>query len=404
MLANQNARAGLDVREIVAIDAVARSRSFKIASELVNTTQPTLSRLVQSAETALGTSLFRRGWFGAETTPAGDVTARMCRSALDAINRTERELFSDRKGIPPFWLNLRSTHLRTIEAVTREGSVTFAAKRLGRSQPDLSRTISDFTKRFDTELFRRTPSGMEALPSAQSLTELCGTIDYLLDRLLDQLSQLDGALVGRVSIGMLPFSGQHLVSRCFARLSNMHPNVRLVCGTGSYNGLLEALRRREIDRIIGIQRGAACPDGLIETHLFDERFAVIARRDHELQSEQQTLSDLARQNWIVAPHGTPVRMHFEAVFSAKGLTPPTQTCEMLSFAAAEQLLVESQSIALLTYSEQMLERLRPELKEVPSDFPRGVAPIGITRLKDADDGPALKEFERILLELTHEYV
>jgi DNA-binding transcriptional LysR family regulator len=392
----------LDLREIVAIDIVARTRSIKIAAGLVNTTQPTLSRLIASAERTLDTPLFRRGWSGAETTPAGDAAARVCRSAIAAIDNAEQAIFADRKGLPSLRLNLRSAHLQAIEAVTREGSVTLAAKRLGRSQPELSRTISDFSKRFDIELFERKSGGMTPLAPANDLTALSGTITYLLDRLPEQLRQLEGDILGRVSVGMLPFSGQDLFSRAFARLTNLHPNIRLACVPGSYNGLVEALRRREIDRIVGVLRGSACPEGLDETHLYDERFTVVASRDHPLQNVGENLAELAATKWVVAPHGTPVRAHFEAVFAALDLTPPTQTCEMLSFGAAEQMLVESRSVAMLTYGERRLRTLRQELREVRTPFPAASAPIGITRLRNAPQDAALAEFETVLAALVAE--
>ena len=396
-MAQEGSVAGrLDVREIVAVDAVARMRSFKLAAEQTHTTQPTLSRLIASAERVLGTTLFRRGWAGAETTPRGDVAARVCRLILAAIDEVDRELFADRKGVPPLRLNLKAVHLEAIAAVTSEGSVTLAARRLGRTQPDVSRTLSEVTQRFGIELFQRTATGMAALAPAQTLTALSRTVAYLLDRLPEQLRQLEGEVLGRVAVGMLPFSGQDLISGAFARLTNLYPRVRLSCVPGSYNGLVEGLRRHEIDRVIGILRGRDCPKGIEEMQLYDERFAVVARRDHPLQGAGTSLADLATTNWVVAPHGTPVRTHFEAVFAAKGLTPPTQTCEILSFSTAEQMLVESLSAAMLTYSERKLRELRPELSEVSTPFPPGLAPIGSMKLRDADDDAALYAFDHIL--------
>lgn len=397
--------AALEIREILAIDAVARTRSFRTAAELINTTQPTLSRLIASAERVLGTALFSRGWSGAETTPPGDVAARVCRAVIAAIDNSERTIFPARelgREGPPLRLNLRNVHLQTIEAVTREGSVTLAAKRLGRGQPELSRALSDFSKRLGVELFERRASGMTPLAPAHELTALSGRIAYLLGLLPEQLGELSGAMVGRVSIGMLPFSGQDLIARSFARLTNLHPNVRLACVPGSYNGLVEALRRREIDRIVGVLRGGDCPEGLVEDHLYDERFTIVARRDHPLRAAGEDLAALAATKWVVAPHGTPVRAHFEAVFAAFRLTPPTQTCEMLSFGAAEQMLVESNSAAMLTYGERRLRSLRPELREVRTPFPAAAAPIGITRPRNAPEEPAHRAFEEILRALVRE--
>lgn len=395
-------RPRLELREIAAIDAVARARSFKIAAESLNTTQPTLSRLIAAAEATLKTDLFRRGWSGAETTSAGDLAARSCAAMIGTIEAVEQQLMTGRGVIPRLHLNLKYTHLDAVESVTREGSVTLAAKRTGRSQPDLSRTLSDFSKRFGLELFQRTASGMIALEPAKQLTALAGSIAFQLDRLHDQLQRLEGEVVGRVSVGMLPFSGQDLIAISFARLTNLHPSIRLSCVPGSYNGLVEALRRREIDRIIGIRRGPEIPAGLIEQHLYDERFAVVARRDHPLANAGPDPQGLARTNWIVAPHGTPVRGYFESVFAARDLTPPTQTCEMISFSAAEQMLLESQSVAMLTYSDRKLRSLRPELQEIQTGFPQVAAPIGITRLADEVDDAALHLFDNILKALVDE--
>lgn len=388
--------AELEIREIVAIDTVARARSFKIAAELMHTTQPTLSRLIAAAEAKLQVTLFSRGWSGAETTPRGDVAARICGAVLTEIRAAEARLFDGRAAAPPLVANLRNAHLEAIGAVTRDGGVTVAARRLGRNQPELSRVLSDFTKRFGIELFRRRASGMEPLPAARILTALAGTIGFMIDGLRRDLDRLTGQIVGRVAIGMLPFSGQDLISRAFARLSNRHPHLHLACIPGSYNGLTEGLRRREIDRLIGIARGPHRPPDLAETHLYDEHFSVVARRGHPLEGRRVSAADLARTQWVIAPHGTPVRIHFEAVFARLGVAPPTQSCEMLSFNAAEQMIIESNSLAMLTYSDRKLARLRPDLCVIDAPIPAGAAPIALTRLRGAAPEPALKAFDESL--------
>jgi DNA-binding transcriptional LysR family regulator len=386
----------IDLREIAAIDSVAKMRSFMVAAEAINTTQPTLSRLIAAAEERLGVVLFRRGWSGAEATPAGDIAIRSSRAMLEAIGIAGERMFKDGRHRPPLWLNLKMSQLSVIEAVTRDCSVSLAAARLGRSQPDLSRTLSDFSKRFEIGLFQRTATGMQPLRPALTLTELAGNLRHQMTVLRMQLGSLEGVVLGRVSVGMLPFSGQDHISAAFARLSNLHPHIRLSCITGGYRGLVEALRRHEIDRIVGVLRGSDCPMGLEEEHLYDEHYRVVARHDHPLHATDCSPADLEATKWVVAPHGTPVRTHFEATFARLGITPPTQTCEMLSFTAAEQMLVESLSVAMLTYSDRRIARLRPELKVVQTGLPRVAAPVGLTRLKSAVSDAAIDEFDRII--------
>lgn len=381
----------LELREIVAIDAVAHTRSFKFASDLLNTSQPTLSRLIAAAERKLDRQLFLRGWSGADTTASGDAVARICRAIVTELDQAQTQIAPLRAGIPSFRNNLRSVHLGAIAAVTRDRSVTRSAKRLGRTQPELSRTLTEFSKRFGLDLFRRTSAGMEPLDAAKVLTALAGAVSFHLNRLPTELARLNGVVTGRVAIGMLPFSGQDMIFQAFAELTNDHPNIRLTCVPGSYNALVETLRRREIDGIIGILRQDDCPDGLDELPLYDERFVVIARRDHPIQTDSNP-DALAATQWVVAPHSTPVRTHFETVFAALGATPPTQTCELLSFGSAEQMLVHSNSAAMLTYSDRRLAALRPELAEVSTPFPRVSAPIGMTCLANASPDIALPEF------------
>lgn len=75
---------------------------------------------------------------------------------------------------------------------------------------------------------------------------------------------------------------------------------------------------------------------------------------------------------------------------------------MLSFEAAEQMLVESRSAAMLTYGRRRLGNLRPELREVRTPFATAPAPIGITRLLNTAPEVGAEAFEAIMRELVSE--
>lgn len=384
------------IRQVVAIHAVANIRNIKMAAEQMHTTQSTLSRLIANAERSFGVKLFRRGWSGAEATPEGESVVRTCQYILNAIDVAEKQLFDLNTDHPPLIRVLRMRHLEAINAVTRSGGVSMAALQLGRRQPDISRSVSTLTQRLGLDCFRRTSSGMVPLLAAEVLSNLYSTINHHLKQLSQLLNDQEGSMMGRVSIGMLPFSGQEIIPKVFASLTKTHPKIKLVCVTGSYYSLVEALRRHEIDRIIGIQRNAKVASDLIESFLYQEHFSIVARHDHPMQDHAQTMADLKQTNWVVAPHGTPVRTHFESLFASIDAVPPIQTCEMLSFASAEQMLVESDSVGLLSYGEKQLQNIRPELKVLNIELPKAMADIGLTRLASDSHNPAIEEFERII--------
>lgn len=378
---------------------IADLRSYRLAAGRLNTTQPTLSRLVRQAEAALGTTLFHRGWSGTDLTSNGESVIRRFHAALALVDEAEAALFPAPGPHPTLHAALRLRQLDVIAAVAGARSVSAAAAALGCSQPDVSRALSQTARHLGLALFRRTRAGMVPLDAALRLARLQARIRHELSQIPRDLASAKGQVQGRVAVGMLPFSGQATIARAFAALTNRHPRIRLSCVPGSYNGLTEALRRSEIDRIVGILRGPACAPDLRETHLYDERFTIIARHDHPLLGRAAGLADLAGTNWVVAPHGTPVRSYFERLFDGIGAAPPAQTCEMLSFTSAEQMLVESNSVGMLTYGPAQLARLRPDLRRLPLDLPGAAAPVGLTRLAGAATPPAVAAFDAELTRL-----
>ena len=389
----------IDIRPMAALHLVGQSRSFSLAAQALGSSQPTLSRLIAGAEAELGVALFRRGWSGAEPTPEGEVVLTACSLGMAALRQAEATLYVANRPHPALQSALKLADLAAVRAVVETGSTRLAAQRLGLGQPEVSRTLAQLAARLSLDLFRRHSRGMAAQEPALILARLSGALQSPFDRLGERMRLPPGEISGRVALGMLPFSGQAHVARAFALLSNRHPRLRLTGVPGSYHGLIEALRRHEIDRIIGILRHQDCPPDLAETPLYDEEFTVIARTGHPALNGPQRLCDLARLNWVVAPVGTPVRAHFERIFAAEGLAPPTQSVEMLSFEAAEQVLAASNSLGMLTYSPARLRQLRPDLGQVDLPGPRGQATIGLTGRADAPGDPALAAFEQALAEV-----
>jgi LysR family transcriptional regulator of gallate degradation len=385
----------LNLKQVRAIDAVAQARGIAEAATILNTTQPVVSRAIQSAEEMTGVPIFQRGWGGAEPTAWGETVLRRCANALRLIARAETDVEALGGVRPSLAAFLRWHHLEAVAAVARFGSASRAARQLGMTQPAVSRAISAIAEYARQPLFRRKRDGLEATPQAQRLA-------VLHDELLQVLDMSDGAnaqsrhgLIGRLAVGMLPFSGQDLVLKTFGELTNLHPELRLMAVPGSYTMLASALRRGEIDCMIGILREPPPFPDLKEIFLYCENFTLVARRDHPCHRRAHTMSDLTNEKWIVGQHGTPVRAYFDSLFETIGATPPAQTCEIHSFAGAERLVIESTSIALLSYSERQLANLPAELKKVEVDLHDAKTSIGLT-VRKSGMTETMEVFEKLL--------
>lgn len=386
----------ITLKQARAIDAVAKTRGFEHAARVLNMSQPVVSRTIASAEKLLGGPLFQRGWSGTEPTAWGEIVLQRCSTALNLVSRAEDDIEILSGMRPNLRYFLRWHHLDAVAAVVRFGSASSASNRLGMTQPAISRAIAAISECCRQPLFDRRRDGLEATAQAQRLAALR-------DELLQELGTIEGlkfdskrGLIGRLAVGMLPFSGQDLVAKAFGHLTNRYPDLRLMAVPGSYNMLAQALRRGEIDCLVGVLRSPSPFVDLREIFLYNEKFTLVARRDHPCHSKRRSISALENEKWIVAPHGTPVRSYFEGLFQSVGTTPPAQTCEILSFANAEKVIMNSNSIGLLTYSDQHLASLPPELKKVKVNLPDAEIAIGLTLRKRGGPAEILKIFEDIL--------
>jgi DNA-binding transcriptional LysR family regulator len=61
------------------------------------------------------------------------------------------------------------TQLRSFVVVAEEGNVTRAARRLGLSQPPLTRQLQALEGELGARLFARTPKGVRLLPQGEAL-------------------------------------------------------------------------------------------------------------------------------------------------------------------------------------------------------------------------------------------
>lgn len=389
----------LSLKQVQIIESVARHNGFALAADHLNMTQSVISRAIKSAEKSLKLSIFQRGWGGAEPTALGEIIVQHCLYTLTKIQNLEFQINGNNAkniSLLPF---LKWHHLQAIAAVTRHHSVSTAAQNLGLKQPAVSRTINAAAQYLGADLFTRQRRGVTPSNLAWKVATLFDELNNEFKLLPLKLTNNSNDVIGRVAVGMLPFSGQDLVAKAFGKLTKQHPALRLIAVSGAYNMLIQALRHGEIDCIMGMLRQPSPHQDLAETYIYTEQYALIARKNHPCHIPNINAKSLQNQRWIGAPYGTPVREYLESFFTSFGLTPPTQTCEIHSFTNAEQMIIESESIALLSYSPQKLAALRPELKAIDIKMPAAQNAIGLTYLAAQTTSEPVQIFQNTIIQL-----
>ncbi|MCP3404659.1 LysR family transcriptional regulator [Bradyrhizobium sp. CCGB01] len=386
----------LTIKQVRVISAVASYASLARASEQLNASQSSLSRSIAEVEGRLHQQLFARGWTGMEPTSQGEIVIARCRHMMSSIQAAQEALKASGARIVDLGHHLAWELLSAVGAIRKTGSVSAAAEYLERSQPDISRALAKIAAATGRPPFERTRAGMKATGDAVILADLHTKLLMDVMTLPEQLEALSGKVTGRVAVGLLPFSEQDVVVKVFGEMLSRHRHVRLQAVTGSYAALIDGLRQGELDFVIGPLREPPPYDVLEERHLFDEFFAVIARADHRLAKGRRKLKDLVGENWVVAPHGTPTRRYFEELLIGQGLVPPSQTCEIVTFALAEQMVMNSDVVALLTYSPAKLKTLAKGLKALAVELPANARAIGLTYRRDQPLTAAQQTFLEML--------
>lgn len=384
----------LSAHEARVIRALADHRHLSRAAEAVNLSPSAASRALAGAEARLGVVLFQRGWTGAEPTTAGDLVVAQCQRVFSDLEQVEAvDLGAPHRRLSA---QVRWRLLQALAATVQTGSASGAARLLGLRQPAISQSLRDLAALVEPPLVRRVAAGLVPLPAAQVLAALWTRIEADLGALPALLAMPGPGLSGRVAVGLMPFSGQRAVMAAFGDLTRAHPHLRLIGVPGNYTALCAALERREIDVIIGLLRNPSPYASLSEEALSTEHFTLVARRGHPVHGAPVTISALAAQRWVVAPHGTPVRHYFETVFRRLGAVPPAQSYEIWSFPEAEEMIAQSDSVALLSYSAPSLAALRPDLARVEFPLPDAAVSVGLTRRRDAPVAPGVAAFAQAL--------
>jgi DNA-binding transcriptional LysR family regulator len=169
--------------------------------------------------------------------------------------------------------------LLVFRELLRRRRATEVGRHLGLSQSGVSHALTRLRELFGDPLFIRRPHGLE--PTRRAL-ELGPRIDALIDMVGVAIGRGAGfdpaASERRFNVAAPEFVGAQIGGRLISTLRERAPHASLALGFMGQDNALDALRRGELDVALG-RFGAAPPDVRVEL-LYEDRYCVVARRDH----------------------------------------------------------------------------------------------------------------------------
>jgi len=142
---------------------------------------------------------------------------------------------------------LELQQLRQVIALAEHGSFVRAAAALHISQPALSRSVQNLEKRFGSELFLRSSSGVVPTDLGRLYVERARDVLRMADE-LDREAVTHGTLgSGRVAVGGGPYPAESFLGPAAARFVEQFPRINVHLHARDWDELLRELRSRELD-------------------------------------------------------------------------------------------------------------------------------------------------------------
>ena len=373
-----------NLRHLAAFLEVAGRRNISQASEHIHLSQPAITQAIAKLERDLGVELFERGSAGMEPTEPGKLYAARVKCALGYLQTGARETLrigakKRSGGFGNFDRLLTVAQLRALAAVSKTGNFSLAAREMGISQPSLHRAARDLERLCGVRLFEKTKKGIELTEPAEALALNTRLAFAELRQASAEIGEWSGIDPGSIMLGCLPLARTHVLPVALGALGREKPRVNVRVFSGVYDDLLHQLRHGEIDLIMGALRIPVPIGDVVQTALFSDPLAILARAGHPLTKKNAiTEEDLKEYPWVLPPEGAPARDYFERAYGAILRESSHGIAETSSSVLVRGLLLESDRLAIISAHQLRHEVQRGEITVLPIPMPDSARPIGVT--------------------------
>jgi DNA-binding transcriptional LysR family regulator len=245
------------------------------------------------------------------------------------------------------------SHLKTRQLVLlvelgRHGSILHAAQAANLTQPAASKLLADLEHALGVKLFERLPRGVAPTWYGEVMIRRAGAALAELDAGHQEVMELLSGLSGRVAVGAVLTPSTTLLPAAVTLLKTRQPRVHVAISVDTSKILTQQLQNGELDLVIGRVLDSESAAQLSFEPLTDEPHCLVVRAGHPLVGHNDlSLSELARQSWILPPGGSILRDRLTALFLSAGLDQPQQTVETLSLPVVISLLSQSDMVSAM---------------------------------------------------------
>jgi len=291
---------------------------------------------------------------------------------------------------------MKIRHLQCFMEVARLGHVGRAADQLAVTQPAVSKTLRELEELLDVRLFTRGPKGLALTPLGEMFQHHAATGVVALQQAIACVGQ--GRRRGDTTIrfGALPTVAVRLMPQAVHALAAQRRDVAVHLITGPNRILLERLKHRELDVVVG---RLADPDqmiGLAFEQLYLERMAVVVPPGHPLLRDTPFDPRRIADFEVLMPSREDItRPIADRLLIANGIGALERRIETVSSDFSRAYLKQTDAVWMISFGVAALDLAAGDLVELPIDVSATLGPVGMTTRADDRPTPVVHELMRV---------
>jgi LysR family transcriptional regulator, regulator of abg operon len=235
--------------------------------------------------------------------------------------------------------------LRDFVAVASTGSLRAAARRLGLTQPSLSKSIQQLEKEVGYSLFDRHARGAVLSFAGRAFLPRAETVLNELQRATSELKHLGGS-GGHVNIAVSAAASIVALPEALIEFRKKYSDASVRVVSGTFAVMFNELRAGALDFSIGPRPAMTLSEEFSVELLFTNTRAVVCRIGHPL-CNTKSLGDLVNAQWLVPGAMGLATAEHDQVFLGLGLPIPQSVVQCEYPTALLSLLARTDMISIV---------------------------------------------------------
>ena len=243
-------------------------------------------------------------------------------------------------------MRIELRHLRLVECVAREGTLTAAAKRLFLTQSALSHQLADLERRVGGPVFERVGRRMVATPAGRRLLAAAADVLGSLRDLERDLADVVGGRTGQLRITAECFTCYHWLPDVLPAFRAEHPGVDVVLVPEAAPAPAAALLAGTVD--LALSYDPPDDDRLEAEPLFTDEQVLLVAPGHPLAAREFVVAgDFADQHLLVYVDRPADSLFFRTILVPEGVRP-ARVSEVRLTEGIVALVAAGAGVAVLT--------------------------------------------------------